>query len=246
VITLTSAPLEFILRWLANGLLIALLPIALIFRRNSKLTLLLALNLGILFSLPFAAPWEVENMRAYAVSIAGMALAIGYVVLALVNAIRKATPETLSETPKAGYVLASLLVLCLLIPLVIRFTARTPEIPTTPCPAGQERFVTRITDGSAVFIGRNNTHGPYAIPYERFLKDLDQFPDAFVGQGLKIVPEGSAISQQNDALHAGNAFWLIGPENIMRPSNRQAVYCGHFKQISDSSQMFFAESVIEP
>jgi hypothetical protein len=174
-----------------------------------------------------------------------MALAIGYVVLVLVNAIRKATPETLSETPKAGYVLASLLVLCFLIPLVIRFTARTPEIPTTPCPAGQERFVTHITDGSVVFIGKN-THGPYAIPYERFLKDLDQFPDALVGQGLKIVPEGSVISQQNDALHAGNAFWLIGPENIMRPSNRQAVYCGHFKQISDSSQMFFAESVIEP
>jgi hypothetical protein len=244
-VTLASAPLEFILRWLANGLLIALLPAAVILRRNPKLTLLLALNLGVLFSLPFAAPWEVENMRAYAVSIAGMALAIGYVVLAVVNAIRKATPEKSTDSPRAGYTVTGLLVLYLLIPLAVRVTAHAPEVPAGQCPAGQERYVTRITNGSAVFIGKN-TSGPYAIPYERYLKDLDQFPDATVGQGLKSVPEGSVIAQQNDALHGGNAYWLIGPENIMQPSSSQIVYCGHFKPISDSFQVFFAESVIAP
>jgi len=27
---------------------------------------------------------------------------------------------------------------------------------------------------------------------------------------LKVIPEGYVISQQNDALHGGNAFWLAG------------------------------------
>ena len=245
-ITLAGAPLEFTLRWIANGLLIALLPVTLVFRRNTKLTLLLALNLGVLFSLPFAAPWEVENMRAYAVSIAGMALAIGYVVLIIIVQIRKKSSNDNSvDAPLTAYGLTALLVTGLLvIPLAIRGFARVPETPEAACPSGQETFVTRIDDGSTIQVGK--TSDPYSVPYERYLKDLDQFPDALVGQGLKAIPEGYVISQQNDALHAGNAFWLTGPEEIMKPTSRQAVYCGRFKPVSDSFQVFFAGSVIEP
>lgn len=237
-ITLAGAPLEFILRWIANILLIALLPLGIIFRRNSKLTLLLALNLGVLISLPFAAPWEVENMRAYAVSIAGMALAVCYVVVFVITTPGKTSVEHPVDTPRAEFILTGLLVTgILVVPLLIRLFARVPAVPTIACPAGQEKFVTRISAGSAIYVGKTAVD-PYSIPFERYLKNLDQFPDATIGQELKKIPEGYVISQQNDALHEGNAFWMIGPADLMRPTGTQLVYCGDFKAMSENSKYF--------
>jgi hypothetical protein len=249
-VSLQTAPLEFSLRWAANILLIVMLITALIFRHDQRLTLLFALNIGVMLGLPIAAPWDIENMRAYSVSISGLVLGIGYVVLFLVRkAIRKMNPVEIQPEGNPlhlAYCLTGLLLAgILIIPLIVRFSARVPEIPGSVCPVGQERFITRITDGSAVYIGRN-TIGPFAIPYERFLKDLDQFPDALAGQGLKSIPEGYVLSQQNDSLHGGNAFWLAGTVDVMEPTGKQAVYCGHFKPVSDSFQVFFAESVIRP
>ncbi|BCY16263.1 hypothetical protein hrd7_01120 [Leptolinea sp. HRD-7] len=244
-----TALLEFSLRWLANVLLIISLIMAVFFRRDERLTLLFALNTGVILSLPIAAPWDIENMRAYSVSIAGLALGVGYVVLFLSWKATRRSVAKESETNGIviglAYGLAAMLLTgILVIPLVIRITAVVPEESTIHCPNGQETFVTRIDTGTTIQVGK--TSDPYSIPYERYLKDLDQFPDALVGQGLKVIPEGYVISQQNDALHGGNAFWLAGPKDVMNPTGRQAVYCGHFRPVSDSFQVFFAESVIEP
>ncbi len=121
-------------------------------------------------------------------------------------------------------------------------TAKTPVLSTSECPPGKAALITQVSDGSFVSIGENSAD-LFSIPYPRFLKNLDQFPDAVTGQHLKSIPDNSIISQQNDASQNGNAIWLVGPINLIKSRPQPVQFCGHYDQAGYS--IFYAESVIQ-
>lgn len=238
-----NAPLVFFSRWTANILLILLLPVAIIARKNPKYSLLLALNLGIIISLPFAPPWDAENMRAYAASIGGMASAIFLVLLFLIQK-GKEHPPVLTPKPAAAYGLAAILILATTVgPLLIHLTAQIPVLLSAQCPGGEAPLITRVATGSTISIG-NNPGDPFSIPYSRFKDNLGQFPDAKIGERLQSIPENSVISQQNDALQNGNAVWLVAPINIMPGSDHITVFCGNWSTDPETKFIFFAKHVL--
>ena len=238
-----NAPLVFISRWTANILFILLLPITLIVRKNPKYSLLLAINLGIIISLPFAPPWDAENMRAYAVSIAGMASAV-FLVLMFFFRKGKESPPVSTLKPAPAYMLASILIFALLAgPLMIRLTAKTPTLPSAQRPTGEGPLITLVSAGSTISIGENPSD-PFAIPYSRFITNLDQFPDSTIGQRLKNIPDNSIISQQNDALQGGLAVWLVAPIRIMPKTDQVTVFCGNWSTDPQTKFIFFAKRVL--
>jgi hypothetical protein len=235
--------LEFFGRWLANILLMLVLPIGIFVRKNPRWTLLLAINLGILFSLPFAPPGDAEKTRVYAASITGMVIAVIMVIQFLFNK-GKDNISVLGSAPKFVYSLAGVLVILLSAgAILMHLIARPPEMPSLICPNNEDRLVTRISAGSTISIG-NNPADPFAIPYSRFSSNLPQFPDAKVGEALTNVTENSIISQQNDASQGGNMVWLVYPTGIQPEKDTLSVFCGHWSKDPALKFVFFADQVI--
>lgn len=243
VITLNSALPEVISRWIANILFIFVLLAGFIKRKNTHYTLLSAINLGILFSIPFAPPMDAENMRAYASTIGGMTT--GIVLIASYPFISKQLEQPAkTDSPKVSYILVGILVTATLVgPVLVRFLSHQDLIPTTQCDTGEVRLITQVTDGTSVTIS-NFASDPFAIPYARYLIKLDQFPDAIIAGYLKQIPPDTTISQQIDAQQSTRNLWLIGSIDVIKRSNKLAVYCGNWGSTSETDFMFFANRVL--
>jgi hypothetical protein len=242
-LSLQNAPVAFIGRWSANILLILLLPVAIIARKNPKYTLLLAINLGIIFSLPFAAPWDVENMRAYTATIGGMISAVILVILFIIQK-GKQNPPVFTGKPAFAYGLTTFLIFSLISgPILIRLTAKIPILPIGQCLIGESPLITQISSGSIISIGIN-PEDPFSIPYSRFQVNLNQFPDAKIGERLRYIPENSYISQQNDLLRNGKAVWLIAPFNIIPKSDIATIFCGNWGSEPETDYIFYARHTL--
>jgi hypothetical protein len=243
VITINTALPEVISRWIANILFIFILFAGFIARKNTYYTLLSAINLGILVSIPFAPPMDAENMRAYAATICGMITGIVLIAYYPFTLRQLEQPEK-TDSPRVPYILAAILVSATLVgPVLVRYLSQQDIIPTTQCGTGEDRFVTQVTDGTSVTIS-NYAGEPFVIPYARYLDKLDQFPDANIAEYLKQIPPDTTISQQIDTLQNTRNFWLIGPVELIKRSNTLAVYCGSWGSNRDTDFLFFANRVL--
>ncbi|NMB53959.1 MAG: hypothetical protein GYA15_04590 [Leptolinea sp.] len=242
-VNLDSAPVEYGIRTTVLFLWILFFPAAWIKRKDRRYSLLVALNFGLLISLPFAPPTDAEHMRAYAASIPSMLLTVG-LPLNIFNKDRD-VDFAYQEEYSTGILSFTVILLCAVIfgPLILRVTTPGLSLPKTSCPNGLDAVVARISPGSFVSIGQD-PEDPFGIPYARFQKNLDQFPSAVIGQKLKSVPENSKISQQNNILGDNDPFWLVSPAQGFPVINRPAVYCGRWSDDPRLDFVFFASRVL--
>lgn len=139
-------------------------------RQNLVYSLLLAISLGVLLSLPLVPPWigGTGTTRIYAATLPISAL-LPAVGLAFV--VRSSNLNPLLPIPEKGLTLKALptfslllVLFCILGPLSIKSFSQTPQFEPVQCAANADRAYIRITPGSLLHIVPRNSR-PTHLPY---------------------------------------------------------------------------------
>jgi hypothetical protein len=140
--------------------------------------------------------------------------------------------------------LSGIIVLTVFVPIFLHLCIKSPSLPVKVCGPSEEKIYTQISENSYITI-ESNSSSWFSLPYNRFILDLDHFPDAVIGQKLKSIPDGSIITQQNDLLQDHKAVWLVAPIDVIKTLNRKTTYCGHYSNDERLDNIFYIKYAIE-
>jgi hypothetical protein len=163
-------------------------------RRNQPWhSMLLAIILGILLSVPLVPPRDASKMRVYAVTQPLMLTTVAVGMVDIIKSLSKKTKrisainlekaelQERNQVPSTGLIAFSvfLTIVVILSPVAIRLIAEPPEQITSSCPQNLEERLFRFNPGSSVELVQGNsfsiTWAGLKIPIENFLSNLEDF-----------------------------------------------------------------------
>lgn len=201
--------------------------------REPRNSLLLALGVGILASVPFVPPWDADLMRVYAATIPCMALfpTMGLYSISCwfgQGSGDRAIDRNLSFKTFSiffGVLLASFVFLS---PLAIKIFSAPKELNASiACPSEQFPAYIRLVSGSYIKLIKDD-----AIPsshllevrVEDFKKGLHElrllYPD--LAQGLSTLNPGTVLAIPF-GIKGKNSFYLAADSDLLPPENPQGV-----------------------
>ena len=202
--------------------------------RDVHTSLLLALMIGILASVPFVPPWDADGLRVYAATIPCMALfpAMGLYSLRQWLGSRSAVRDIGNQDSFFnnfsiffGILLASFVIFS---PLFIKVFSVPRELNTSvSCPSEQSAAHIRLASGSYVELVENDavrsSHLP-KIRIEDFRNGLHElglvYPE--FADGFKTLDSGTILSIPFD-IKDRRTFYLIADSALVPSDNRQGV-----------------------
>jgi len=133
------------------------------------------------------------------------------------------------------------------ISVLVRFTARSPEIGSIECPPDLQTLYVRINPGATLnIVGNLEPVGniPLNIHKNAFVKSIDAFPYGALISPLKQLNPPFAITAAVD-IHTRQYLWLIVNQSLEVNSPRSLAVCGIWNQdlLSNGLSFFYAKDI---
>ncbi|NOH02164.1 MAG: hypothetical protein HND47_09510 [Chloroflexi bacterium] len=225
-------------------------------RKNPQSSLALFLFIGVLFSVPALPPRDAGLMRAYAATIPITVTVPMLGLYAITNRFGFSQESTdTHDTDSPSFMLsfgAVLLVLTVIVPILIRITAKAPNLPEIRCSSGLQSLVVRINPGSVLNIVDDSTPAQYMpvhVHRKDFIASVNSFPYRAAIAPLRELNPPFAIASAIDLLDR-NYLWVIMDTNLEVTSPQSFSVCGYWdRRLIESGLAFFRvkekHSVIE-
>jgi hypothetical protein len=211
-------------------------------RRAALTTLTAAAWIGIFLSVPFAPPWDAENMRAYA---ATMPFLVAPPVLGAGLMQRRPMGRWGNDPRPRSGTSADVTTLCLLLivaqflgPVAILGSGWRPTAGTEPtcavrCESGRQRYLAVLNPSAAVHLFDPIERGSTVLPGNwvnlqdfRARTVLRAYPDLWhMWRGLSSLASNTTLALAFDR-RQGGAIYLQGPTTDFPTSGRVALLCG--------------------
>ena len=224
-------------------------------RRESNASLMLAVVLGILASVPFVPPWDTDVMRAYAAT-----LPIIAILPALGLAFLTETMEwqSLVKVPKqdnsSQYLLVFSLILTVFVffsPITTKLFSRASKFASISCQDGTPAVYVRIIPGSFIQLVADDSIRQTHLPKVRLSDFRNRLapinisaPD--LAKELASLNSSTTIAQSLNLINLKQPMiWLIA-NSFMLPKERQIVgVCGKWSTNLQVQQyaFFYADSI---
>jgi hypothetical protein len=222
-------------------------------RKTPLYSLMLALAIGVLLSVPLAPPFDAYLMRAYAASIPVFAifpaLGLSYVLSYLYQRFRKTkpsegvlTPSSSQTQPLASLLLAGLIFLLAIPgPLWIKYTAAAHPSPKITCSTGQEAMLVRLNPGSYVQIIKEDVLQLDWMPefhQGRFRLNAHNLADPGAASILDDIEAPATFFTALDLI-SGRGIWVIANSDQVPPAPSVLGLCGQFETDPKASRFNF-------
>lgn len=214
--------------------------IALVFawkrRQQPLMTLLLAVTLGLLLSVPFVPPLNTSQLRTYAAVIPILGVLPGVGLSFLAEKMPFAQSHKRSVQPFSGQTdlaLAIILIAAITItPFIMRVFVKPLEYPKTNCPSNMQTISVFWARGSSVTIMPENSFFVDWLPYfhqERFTRLLHGMSQMDFVEEMEKLETPATLLRALD-LRSKQLTFIIAPTHLIPSEGALLTLCGNWRE----------------